>query len=390
MRAHEDLGGAHDETRGPQRREQLGDEMPDQLLSVLRIALAAEGELRLLLLAVGAHARHAAVAEYEVPVRQPGAVARLADAHGFEHAAEEQLLADHARGEHFGDLVGVRLDAAHIVVVRGADLGHQRSERPPKPRRGRLRLLRLRRRRRGPGAAPAGGAGALAARGLLLCEQHLDDCPHHRHLRRMEKAQRVLRWEAVRILLEETFAIVSHMAREVVDPEKSAARRELRSDQALVLRVPAQELRDEGQVGGPRHRHLLVEDVQHSSATVQKGDAIAVVRVAHILLQRDALARAVVQLLPEDVVVELHLQMLVRQVDQQLLEGVAIEAFEAADVQDAEQAVLRRLRGTIVDAFSYGALCRSSDRSRAFRIGAELRVHAADQPLEEVLVQHPA
>mmetsp|Transcript_25942 Transcript_25942/g.78359 ORF Transcript_25942/g.78359 Transcript_25942/m.78359 type:complete len:294 (+) Transcript_25942:649-1530(+) len=157
---------------------------------------------------------------------------------------------------------------------------------------------------------------------------------------------------------------------------------ELGRDQPPVLRVAAEHLGGKGLVGRLGHGDLLVQHVQHTAPAVEQGHAIRVVGVVNVLLEPDALLGTVLQLRPEDVVIELQLQVLVAEVDKELLQGVAFEALEAADVQDAKQAV---------SASHDSRRCLIRGRAQVLGVTSpELLVHPPDEPLEQAPVEHPA
>mmetsp|Transcript_225 Transcript_225/g.494 ORF Transcript_225/g.494 Transcript_225/m.494 type:complete len:209 (-) Transcript_225:1239-1865(-) len=208
------------------------------------------------------------------------------------------------------------------MVVGRADLHHQRPQRRPESGRGRFQPSRIR-------AAP---------RGRLLLLQQLVQSSHHLQLGCRKQIPSVVCGQPVRILLQKPLARVAHVARKVTNAEHDRASK-LRHDESRVARASLEHLRDEGHVGGFGDRDLLVQKIEHAAPSVEQRDAVGVIGVIYGLFETDTLFLAVLDLCLEHVVVELVLQVLVAKIDEELLQRVALETFEATNVQNAEQTV---------------------------------------------------
>mmetsp|Transcript_118559 Transcript_118559/g.342828 ORF Transcript_118559/g.342828 Transcript_118559/m.342828 type:complete len:386 (-) Transcript_118559:1083-2240(-) len=260
----------------------------------------------------GAEPRH------EVPEEHTRGEPGLPDAHGLEDARASELLEDHRRRELSGHLFLVGLDAPDEVWLRLGQGAHQGRERRPEARADGLDF-------------PFAGRAGLLDLGIdrgADGSQHLVAGGHEQ--------RGGLVGGPVDVLIHEAARSVEHLPSEVAHAELQTLR-DLRRKEALVRREGAHDLGGEVLVAGLGDVHLFVQDRQDARLGIQQRYDVRVILVRQRGGGVDALSAVVIQLHPEDMVVEVRLQMLVAQIDEQLLQGVGLERLETGDVENPKE-----------------------------------------------------
>eukprot|EP00968_Pinguiococcus_pyrenoidosus_P000506 scaffold31_cov263-Pinguiococcus_pyrenoidosus.AAC.12 len=321
-------------------REVLGDR-GEKPAAAFRRVRAIEVELLL---------RGAVVAREEVAVGKTEGEARLADLDSLEDAGVRELLNGHGNLEHVGLLLMVRLDASDIVRLAPIHDGHE---------------------------------GLHPARVRVLGREHL---PGQRVRSRGHHVVHVP-VQAVLVLLHEPQAGVLHVASIMLDGKDVRALPTTRLLPVWIRGMLGGAFLNPPRIAALRQADLLVEkhheaeglllDQVQNRLIVDEGD----------LGKADALRLVDTLLLLEGRPVEVLLQLLVREVDAELLEGVLLEDLEPEDVEHADKkgVVHLELHSVVdpenepVEELPEDRLCERVRRlHRVRRLVQDVRVRAAN------------
>mmetsp|Transcript_71615 Transcript_71615/g.185963 ORF Transcript_71615/g.185963 Transcript_71615/m.185963 type:complete len:270 (+) Transcript_71615:3233-4042(+) len=249
---------------------------------------------------------------------------RLPNAHGLEDTAAIELVHHQLGSKLLWHFLRIGLNAANEVWLCLAQLLHQARKRLSKVGAHCLRCFLT-------AAAAPTCSGSLREVG----GDDITNVFHNAVRRGLEQLRGLIR-RFVHVLLKEALEGVGDLSCKVSNAESRA--RKLRLHKARVLFVGLGDLRRVGGVRSPGNSELFVEHGQDAALRIDQRDDIRVVLEVHAAIEADPFGLVILQLHLEDVVVEVVLQMLVAQVDEQLLQGVRLEALEACNVEHAEEA----------------------------------------------------